>query len=453
MTTIRATVQPTDPPRVIVTVEDVVTPTISLLANGSFETPDMGGGSGDFNPAPWYEYIAATSPGTVRAPFVMRQGPSSLTSQAPADGARYFLAAFTADATKQRAVWMAQKVPVAAGLRVKADAKMMASQASGAGNGTLALQVVPMVGNTAGTTGGIGTIDGPTWGTWQSLHAEATIPPGYDSALITAIFQGIATTTGSLAAFDAITATASEPVISTVSLMREVDGVRSPVRGAQNIAAPGSDLVVTDNEAPFGKSVTYVFVKSYVDGTTGETVSAPVELTTALPWISHPITGEGVTATITEWTELAYAARRTVIAVAGRSRPIAISDRRLAPTSQLTMLTKTRSDLLALRSLLALGDVLLVRPVCDAVEGDYLSIGDVTETRAKPTGDGAGSDWRRLITMDAQSVDIPDTSIPAVGDTLADLNAYVPTTLADLATAFGTGSTVLTIAETNLRAG
>lgn len=453
MTTIRATVQPTEPPRVTVTVQGVIAPTVSLLTNGSFETPDMGGGNGDFNPAPWYEYITATSPGTVRAPFVMRQGPNSLTTQTPASGSRYFIAAFTADATKARSVWMAQKVPVAAGLRVKADAKMQASQASGAGNGTLALQVIPMVGNTAATTGGIATIDGPTYGAWQSLHAEATIPPGYDSVLITALFQGVAVNVGSLALIDAVTATSSEPVISTVSLMREVDGVRTPVRGAQNIAAPGSDLVVTDHEAPFGKSVTYVFVKSYVDGTTGETVSAPVELATALPWISHPITGVGVTATITEWTDLAYAARRNVIAVAGRSRPIAISDRRLAPTSQITMLTKTRSDLLALRTLLGLGDVLLVRPVCDAVEGDYLSIGDVTETRVKPTGDGAGSDWRRLVSMDAQAVDIPDTSIPAVGDTLADLNVYVPTTLADLATAFGANATLLTIAETNVRAG
>lgn len=452
MTIVRAAIQPTEPPRVRVTVEDVVTPPVSLLTNGSFETPDMGGGSGNFSPVPWYEYLTVNSPGAIRAPFVMRQGPSSLTSMAPADGARYFIAAFTADATKERSIWMAQDVPVSPGLRVKADAKMQASNASGAGNGALILQVVPMIGNQAATTSGIATIDGPTYGAWQSLHAEATIPPGYDTVSIHAIFQGDATTLGSLALIDAVTATASEPDIARMSLMREVDGVRTPVRGAQGITS-ASDLVINDNEAPFGKSITYVYVKTYVDGTTSETYSDPIELTTALPWISHPITGVGVSGTITEWSELAYAARQTVIPVAGRSRPIAISDKRLAPTSELTMLTKTRSDLLAMRDLLSLGDVLLVRPVCDAVEGDYLSIGDVVEQRVKPTGEGAGSDWRRLVSMNVQAVDIPDTAIPAIGDTLTDLAAYVTTTLADLSAAFGAGGTLLTIAETNLTGG
>lgn len=452
MTIVRAAIQPTEPPRVRVTVEDVITPPVELLTNGSFETPDLGGVSSDFNPVPWYEYIAATSPGAVRAPFVMRQGPSALTSMAPASGSRYFIAAFTADAAKGRSVWMAQEAPVSAGMRVKADAKMQASNASGAGNGLLALQVVPMLNGDTGPSGGIATIDGPTYGAWQSLHAETTIPPGYDSVIVIATFQGVAITSGSLALIDSVTAVASEPDIARMSLMREVDGVRTPVRGAQGITS-ASDLVVNDNEAPFGKSVTYVYVKTYVDGTSSETYSDPIELTTALPWISHPITGVGVSATITEWSELAYAARQTVIPVAGRSRPIAISDKRLAPTSELTMLTKSRSDLLAMRSLLSLGDVLLVRPVCDAVEGDYLSIGDVVEQRVKPTGEGAGNDWRRLVSMNVQAVDIPDTAIPAIGDTLADLAAYVPTTLEALSAAFGAGATLLTIAETNLTAG
>lgn len=451
MTIVRAAIQPTEPPRVRVTVEDVITPPVELLSNGSFETPDLGGASTDFNPPPWYEYVSVHSPGAIRAPFVMRQGPSALTSMAPDTGSRYFIAAFTADAAKGRSVWMAQEAPVAAGMRVKADAKMQASNASGAGNGALFLQVVPMLNGDAGPSGGIATIDGPTYGAWQSLHAETTIPPGYDSVIVIAAFQGIAITQGSLALIDSVTAVASEPDIVSMSLMREVDGVRSPVRGAQGITS-ASDLVVNDNEAPFGKQVTYVYVKTYVDGTTSETYSDPIELTTALPWISHPITGVGVSATITEWSELSYAARQNVIAVAGRSRPIAISDKRLAPTSELTMLTKTRSDLLGMRALLSLGDVLLVRPVCDAVEGDYLSIGNVTETRVKPTGDGAGSDWRRLVSMDVQAVDIPDTAIPAIGDTLADLAAYAPTTLTALSDAFGPGATLLTIAETNLTA-
>lgn len=450
MTTVSATVQPTEPPRVTVTVQSVVTPTRALLFNGSFETPDMAGSTSAYVPnGGWVNGLAA---GADVAPYTIRQGPNANVSIAPALGYRYFVSDFSSS-TKQRATVYNQTRPATEGERIKADAKVMASNVSGAGTGYFALQLIPLKGTVSGSVNGIATLDGPTWGTWQALHAEVTMPPGFDNVMVSLYYSANPYAGASQLLIDAVAASAYEPAISTVSLMREVDGVRSPVRGAQNIAAPGSDLVITDHEAPFGKSVTYVFVKSYTDGTTGETVSAPVVLTTARPWISHPITGVGVTATITEWSELAYAARRNVIAVAGRSRPIAISDRRLAPTSQVTMLTKTRSDLLALRTLLGLGDVLLVRPVCDAVEGDYLSIGDVTEARVKPTGDGAGSDWRRLVSMDAQAVDIPDTSIPAVGDTLADLNAYVPTTLADIATAFGANATLLTIAQTNVRAG
>lgn len=451
MTTVRAVIQPTQPPRVVVTVEDAVTPDVELLTNGSFETPDLGGESTDFDPVPWYEYLTVNSPGAMRAPFVQRQGPSSLTSMTPADGARYYIAAFTADTANPRSVWMAQEAPVAEGMRVKVDAQMQASNATQP-ESALVLQVVPTRAGEAGTTGGIASIAAPTYGAWQSLHAETTIPPGFDGALILACFQGAPISTGSIALIDAVTAVAGEPTIASISLVREVDGVRTPVRGGQGYPS-SSDVVLVDNEAPFGKEVRYIYVKTYVDGTTAETTSNPVELTTELPWISHPITGIGVTATIAEWTDLAYAARQTIVAVSGRSRPIAISDKRLAPSSELTMLTQTRADLMGLRHLLSLGDVLLVRPVCDAVEGDYLSIGDVTESRVKPTGDGAGSDWRRLVSMSAQAVDLPDTAIPAIGDTLADLAAYVPTTLAELATSFGANATLLTIAETNLSAG
>lgn len=448
MTTVTAAVQGGSPPRIVVTVEDAIIPTVDLLTNGSFETPDLGGASTDFNPVPWYEFVTAKAPTTTRAPFVLRQGPSSLSGQTPADGARFFLAAYTADAAKRRIVAMAQDVAVSPGVRVKADAKMQASNANTA-DSSIYLQVVPTKAGVDGGSPGLGQNTAPTYGAWQSLHAEATIPEGYDGVSIRAVFDGAPVTSGSVSLIDAVTATAGEPNLSSLSLVREVDEIRSPVRGAQGIPND-PDMVVIDNEAPFGKPIRYIYIKTYADGSTVETVSNVVELTTDLPWISHPITGVGVQATITEWTDLTYAARQTIVAVAGRARPIAISDVRLAPSSDLTLLTKTRDALTELRGLLALGDVLLIRPACDAVEGDYLAIGDVTETRVNPTGDGAGSDWRRLIKLEAQAVDIPDTAIPAIGDTLADLAAYVPTTLADLATAFGANATLLTIAQTDV---
>jgi len=242
---------------------------------------------------------------------------------------------------------------------------------------------------------------------------------------------------------------------TTVTLWREVEGERTPVRGYLNVTPTSAATVVWDLGAPFGVEVSYVLTRYHPDGTVTETTVGPVFLTAGLPWISHPITGQGVAVTIAEWPEYEYAARQTVVPVAGRPTPIVVSDVRLAATSELTVLTRTRDELLALRELLASGDVLQVRPVCDAVEPDYIAVGDVVEARVKPSGRSsdprpAGQDWRRRVTMAVQAVEQPAPTIAAVSDTLADLNTYAPTTLADLSTTFGPGATLLTIAQTPL---
>lgn len=257
-----------------------------------------------------------------------------------------------------------------------------------------------------------------------------------------------------------ITATGLDPADAT-TVYRVVDGAATPVRGGIGIYPDAAGaLVLDDQSAPFGVEVVYRLEQ--VDATTGdvtEETSFPVTLTARGPWLSLPITGEGVQLTIVDWPEKSFAFRGSVIGVSGRTAPIVVGDKRLAASSTMTVLTRTKEQLFALRDLLASGDVIQVRPVCGAVEAEYVSVLDVTETRYKPssrTTDGgvpAGSDWRRLVVMPVQVVDEPPRSIRALGDDLADLHAYAggaTSTLNTLATATFPGGTLLTIAQTDL---
>lgn len=434
MTTLKAVVQPTEPPHIRVTAQDIEVATgANRLVNGSFETPDLGGTAAAYAPAAW---------SLIQSRATARQGPNSLDIFAPSDGARWL--SLTSLAAGD-GLLVHQSVNAAAGELLRVSARVQAT--SGV---TVTLALTPFNGpNILSGTVRVSVVGG--WGEWQTITGTITMP-----ATTTLLRVGVEVTgsvAGSVIGVDAVTAGTALAPVNDVSLFRVVNGQRLPVRGAQRRATSGGVLVITDHEAPFATDFHYVLTQALSNGTTAETLSETVRMTTALPWISHPITGQGVTATITDWPELTYSARQNVVAVAGRSRPIVISDRRIAASSELVILTKTRAALLDLRALLASGDPLLVRPVCDAVEGDYLAIGDVSEARVKPKGEGAGSDWRRLVSMDAQVVDAPDTSIPAIGDTLASLAAYVPTTLAALADAFGPGATLLTIAETSLATG
>lgn len=252
-----------------------------------------------------------------------------------------------------------------------------------------------------------------------------------------------------------VTATDVTPGEGTVTLYRIADGIQEPVRGL--VAEPNDQTtwVVNDSEAPFGVPVHYLFVITFATGTTEQTQSNTVTITTALPWVSNPITGQGVAVTIQGWAELTRVARQTVVPVAGRPAPIIVSDVRQAPASTLTLLTLTRDQLGALRQLLATGDVLQVRAVCGAVEGAYVAVGDVTEARVKPDSRKldprpAGSDWRRLVALACQEVDRPAPAIPAAGDTLADLAVYVRTTLEDIYLTWPEPQTLLDIARTSL---
>lgn len=243
-----------------------------------------------------------------------------------------------------------------------------------------------------------------------------------------------------------------------LTLWRMAGGERIAVRGAVNIAPSAGSLLIFDNEAPFGVQLTYVAVEVQANGTVTETTSQPVVLVAELPWLTNPITGDGVSVTIVDWPELAYASRQSVLDVAGRVAPVVVSDLRVSATSEMVVFTETRAQLMALRLLLAPGEIVLARAVCDAVENAYLAIGDVTESRYRPTSrnddpNPAGSDWRRLVTLACTAVDQPSPALPAVGDVLQDLADFVPTTLADIAATWPPPNTLLSIAQATLHGG
>lgn len=255
-----------------------------------------------------------------------------------------------------------------------------------------------------------------------------------------------------------VTATGLAAEGGTLRIYREVDGTRVLLRGAVDVEVTGDTMVFLDYEAPFGVPVDYALIQTGSTGTvTGSGTPAPVTLMVASPWLTNPVTGSGVALTIQDWDELSFRARQTIVDVAGRAAPVVVSDVRSLPSSTLVVLTRTRADLSALRDLLNLGDVIHVRAICGAVENAYLAVGDVSETRItarslKTDPRQAGSDWRRSVNLTVQEVEAPALTIAPIADTLADLNAYVPTTLQDIATTWPAPDTLLTIAQTNLRA-
>ena len=425
-----ATVQSSTPPRVQLVATNITDVAAGLLTNPSFE----GGFTG------WTQPAAAGVTRNIRPEDAA--DPTAVLP--PADGDRYAHASVANAATEWKLLRQEVAIPAVGDFY----ARVQTTGTTGQGR----IRLIPMIGAVEQTDLVVtDTLDlDPT--IWQQL---ATPTVGVDATIdrIAVELRGIGSTAGGTfeVGFDAAQIVQSGTEPGTITITRTAEGDTVPVRGALEVVPRTDTFVVVDNEAPFGVPLVYTLTQTYADGTTSTVESNEVILTgVELPWLTNPITGEGVDATIADWPELSYPGRQTIVDVSGRSAPLVISDVRGTPTSELVVLTRTRDQLVRLRHLLHTGDVVQVRPVCGAVEAAYLAVGEVTETRYRPAGDGAGSDWRRLVTLAAQAVDQPTPRIPAVGDTLADLAAYVPTTLADLATAFGEDATLLTIAQTHV---
>lgn len=250
----------------------------------------------------------------------------------------------------------------------------------------------------------------------------------------------------------AVQATTPPRVVVTVTgltagtpftLSRVVDEVAAPLRGYAPATPAGTVAVAADSELPFDRLATY-----RVEQAAASAESAPpVYIAADAPWLSDPITGRAARVTVVDWPELTRPSRSSIIAVAGRAAPVVVSRVRGTPSGdRITLRTGTADELAAVRAVLATGAPLLLRVPAAAVEGAWIAVGDVVERRVGDTGD----DWRRWIALeDVTIVDPVDETIPAAGDTLDDLTAAVPGTLADIAAQWSAG-TLADIAATYL---
>lgn len=238
---------------------------------------------------------------------------------------------------------------------------------------------------------------------------------------------------------------ATGPYPATPWTLWRVDGAtETAVRGA--VERPLTDspgTVVYDREEPLNRPFAYVL--RYVDADTGAVAVYSEWLTVAasLPILSDPITGEPVDVTVVEWPEVKRSARSSVFDVAGRDTPYVVVDRMGGASSSPVLRTITPTQRAAMRALLQTGQTLYLRSACAGLDDTYMLVSSVSEVRIT----NRAADIRRRWNCEVFNVAMPDPSITATGDTLADLAAAVPGTLADIA---ATWDTLLQIAAADL---
>lgn len=220
-----------------------------------------------------------------------------------------------------------------------------------------------------------------------------------------------------------------------ITIYREFGGVRTPVRGADDISVTDTALVRNDGEYPFGLPLTYVLTINGVD-------VATASITPTLPGgkvvISDAITGLAVETVVTAWPERDSPRTLTRFVVGGRN--VVVSQPRSGAESQVEILTETsdaRDQLLDLLANTTSGIVLLRAPdsgIYPGYDGHYFVLGDTEKLYVQ-----RGSDERRLFTLDVLESDPWAASLLASGFTLADIeDSYPSGTLGDIQADFTT---------------
>lgn len=154
-------------------------------------------------------------------------------------------------------------------------------------------------------------------------------------------------------------------------------------------------LAFDDLTPPLGRQLVYTATAGSDSAT-----SSVISVSSPLPIISDQAGGSPVQATIYDWPELDYNSQTTVMRVPGRADPIVVLGVEEYPTSTITIVTLTTADLAAFRSLVASGQLLLVRAPCPSVETALFVITTRKEQRITKKGD----DWRRLHVCDISHV-------------------------------------------------
>jgi hypothetical protein len=174
---------------------------------------------------------------------------------------------------------------------------------------------------------------------------------------------------------------------SATIVRTDPDGTQTPVRLAEPAALDGSGAWVGyDYESWIGASFSYTATT-----VAGSVTSSAVTLPATDTWLRHPgipslslkvdFQGEGTPV---------RAVVQSVLQPLGRATPIVVSDgRRKTKTGQITLRTKSDAETDALLAILDDCSVLLLdippeKPYGSTLRHNYLSIGDLTETRRRP---------------------------------------------------------------------
>lgn len=222
------------------------------------------------------------------------------------------------------------------------------------------------------------------------------------------------------------TATRTNPD-GTVVNVRTNDGNPLPLSGSGTKTG-----TLYDYEVPYGQAVTFSTLE------TPASVTAPVTVSVAAPWLVHPgvpTRSLPIDLRVGTLAEETYGVGQAVYYPMGRANPIVVTEgARRGAQSSLVISAATLAQVQSLRTLVADAGVLLLNasPALGlGIDTRYIAVGEVKVGRVS----NVGADTLRDVTLPFVQVDRPAGGSQATR-TLADLLVYP--TLADLARAYPT---------------
>lgn len=200
---------------------------------------------------------------------------------------------------------------------------------------------------------------------------------------------------------------------SDLTLVRVVNSVESPVRGATDINVSGlTTFVIFDYEAPLDHSITY---RAILDGGfTVESNAITIATDGMTFWLKDVILGSfSAKVKVESMSDVVRPANVLgTFKVLGRQNPILVTDVRQGRTGTMTLSAFTAGDSTAIINILASGNTLLFQAPGSANFPDmYFQAGDVTES------------WRGISSDPLHSWQIPFTETDMPSGTALSLAA------------------------------
>lgn len=195
------------------------------------------------------------------------------------------------------------------------------------------------------------------------------------------------------------------------------------LRGWDDVDMPAL-VIAIDHEAALNRPVTYTLL---VDGEPVDEVSVTVDAT--MPLITDPVRGLSWPLLIQSWDDQLHERAGQLVTIANSPAHFVVDGPEMDPSARVVLIHPRDGDSAAgLVNLLKQSSVLLIRPSCPQLPASYLSVRSRTRRRFSTIPDSAWVDE-----LDVVQVGQPHPWIIAHGETLADLAAAVPGTLADIA--------------------